>query len=374
MGSGPRATFVQDHIAQRGGAERVALSFLDALGINTVHTSVFAPERTYPEFAAVDVRPMFFSGFPLIRNNHRLAFPLMAPGFSSLEASEGVTFAASAGWSHGVRSSGRKVVYWYAPPRWIYQQNEYLGRGGWVARGVKLLTPILRAWDRRAVRSANRHLAVSNEVANRLKRFYNVDAEVIHPPITLDGPSSAVDGLRPGYLLIVSRLLSYKNVHIIAEAMERLPHLRLVIAGSGPFAHEVMRAAPENVSFIGSVSDGQLSWLYENCVALVAAAYEDFGLTPLEAAHFGRPSVALRAGGYLDTIEEGVTGQFFETLSTNDLVDAIEKTVAGTWSEGILRAHAARFSQERFVSRIRQVLDEERACLAEAEHTSVLTS
>ncbi len=355
----PRAALVQDHVAQRGGAERVGLVLLDALGIDTMHTSVFAPERTYPEFASVDVRPRWFSRLPLIRRDHRWAFPLMTTGMSRIDAPADVLVAASAGWSHGVPTHGRKVVYWYAPPRWIYQQDEYLGSRGWVTRAIRATTPLLRAWDRRAVRSVDRHLAVSEEVADRLRRFYGVEAEVVHPPITLDASPAPLPGIEPGYLLVVSRLLSYKHVHLVAEAMAQLPDRRLIVVGSGPFEDEIRRRSPGNVHLAGSVSDRELCWLYQNCSALIAAAYEDFGLTPLEAAAAGRPTVALRAGGYLDTVEEVRTGWFFESLAEDDMIPAIEKTLATSWDEATLQAHAAHFSEARFIERIRAIVAEE---------------
>lgn len=355
----PRAALVQDHVAQRGGAERVGLVLLDALGIDTLHTSVFAPDRTYPEFAAVDVRPRWFSRLPLIRRDHRYAFPLMTTGMSRIDAPADVLVAASAGWSHGVPAEGRKVVYWYAPPRWIYQQDEYLGSRGWITRVIRAATPILRAWDRRAVRSVDRHLAVSEEVAYRLRRFYGVEAEVLHPPISLEASATPMPGIEPGYLLMVSRLLSYKHVHVVAEAMAQLPDQRLLVVGSGPFEDEIRRRAPGNVHLVGSVADDELSWLYQNSSALVAAALEDFGLTPLEAAAAGRPTVALRAGGYLDTVEEGSTGWFFESLAEADMIPAIEKALATSWDEAALRAHAASFSRDRFVARIQAIVAEE---------------
>ncbi|MEL6981442.1 MAG: glycosyltransferase [Actinomycetota bacterium] len=360
----PRTALVQDHVAQRGGAERVGLVLLEALGTDTLHTSVYAPERTYPEFAAVDVRPRWFSRLPLVRRDHRYAFPLMPLGMGGIDAPADVLLTASAGWSHGVKATGRKVVYWFAPPRWIYQQDDYLGSRGWISRAVRAATPLLRIWDRRAVRSADRHLAVSEEVADRLRRFYGVEAEVVHPPLTLAGTPKPVDGIDPGYLLVVSRLLSYKHVHVVAEAMAQLPDRRLVVVGTGPFEDEIRRRAPDNVDFVGSVSDDELSWLYGNCAVLVAAAFEDFGLTPLEAADHGRPTVALRAGGYLDTIEEGRTGWFFESLAHDDVLPAIEKALATDWDPDALRAHAARFSNERFVALIQAIVEEEVRCQA----------
>ncbi len=355
----PRAALVQDHIAQRGGAERVGLVLLDALATDTLHTSVFAPRRTYPEFDAVDVRPRWFSGLPLVRRDHRWAFPLMPLGMSRLRAPADVLVAASAGWSHGVPAAGRKIVYWYAPPRWIHQQDEYLGPRGLINRAVRAATPLLRAWDQRAVASIDRHLAVSNEVADRLRRFYGVEAEVVHPPITLDGQPTPVAGVAPGFLLVVSRLLSYKHVHLVAEAMHRLPDHRLVVVGTGPFEDEIRRRAPGNVDLLGSVSDDELCWLYQNCSALVAAAYEDFGLTPLEAAANGRPSVALRAGGYLDSVDEGRTGLYFDSLHEASVAEAIERVLSTDWDPTLLRRHADHFSRQRFVDRIQAIVEEE---------------
>mgnify|MGYP001827614430 CR=1 FL=1 len=370
----PRAALVQDHVAQRGGAERVGLVLLEALGIDTLHTSVFAPDRTYPDFAEVDVRTRPFSRLPPIRRNHRLAFPLMPMGMGRIEAPADVLLAASAGWSHGVPAAGRKVVYWYAPPRWIYQQEEYLGSRGWVSRAVRAATPLLRAWDRRAVASIDRHLAVSEEVADRLRRFYGVEAAVVHPPITLDGSPTPVDGVEPGHLLVVSRLLSYKHVHVVAEAMRHLPDRRLVVVGTGPFEQEIRRRAPDNVDLVGSVSDDELCWLYQNCSVLVAAAFEDFGLTPLEAAAHGRPTVALRAGGYLDTVEEGLTGLFFESLAHGDVISAVEKALASDWDPDTLRDHAARFSQDRFIERIQAIVEEELRCQTDSSALAPRTS
>lgn len=363
-----RVALVQDHLAQMGGAERVALALVEGLGLTTLHTSVHAPERTYPGFAGIDVHPSFFSSFPLVRNDHRWAFPLMPLGFHLVRPRAEVVLAASAGWSHGVRAEGRKVVYWYAPPRWLYQQREYLSGSGIRSRAARASAPLLRAWDRRAVRTVDRHLAVSSEVANRLNRLYGVEAEVVHPPLTLNGSPRPLDGLDPGFLLVVSRLLSYKNVHVVADAMRHLPDERLVVVGNGPSEAKLRREAPANVQLVGRVSDDELCWLYANCSLLVAAAYEDFGLTPLEAASFGRPTVAFRAGGYLDTVVEGVTGHFFTTLALGEIARAIETARVMAWDSEILSTHVARFSLDAFVKRIDSIIEEERGF---AHHASL---
>lgn len=362
--------FTHDHLAQRGGAERVVQAMSDALGGVPIHTSVYTPENTYDGLGQRTVRPMWFSSLPGIRANHRWAFPLMAPGFTMLRSDAPVTVASSAGWSHGVRHKGRKVIYWYAPPRWLYQQSEYLASSGLVARSVGAMAPALRKWDRRAVASADRHLAVSTEIANRLRRIYDVEAEVLHPPVMLDAEPKPVSGLPDRFLLVVSRLMSYKNVQHVMKAIEMMPDRTLVIVGSGPFARRLHERAPSNVTFLSNLSDGELVWLYRHCTGLVAAAFEDFGLTPLEAAAQGRPAITLRSGGFLDTVEDGRTGIFFDTLRAEDIVAAIEKCEARTWDAGLLRSHAERFSAERFSARLRTVVAEEQAIWHDAQSAS----
>ena len=129
-----------------------------------------------------------------------------------------------------------------------------------------------------------------------------------------------------------------------------------MVVGSGPDESSLRALAGANVTLLGSVSDERLRWLYENCTALVAASYEDFGLTPLEAAGFGRPSAVLRWGGFLDTVVEGETGIFFDTPSPDAVADAVRTLRRDAWDADRIRAHAEAFSEARFVERIRAIV------------------
>ena len=131
------------------------------------------------------------------------------------------------------------------------------------------------------------------------------------------------------------------------------------MVGDGPERSRLEARAGPGVSFAGKLSDAQLRWCYANCRALVAASYEDFGLTPLEAAAFGRPSVALRAGGFLDTIVEGETGVLFDAPDAKLLRVAMDDVDSRSWQEEGLVAQANRFSEERFASRLQEVVVDE---------------
>jgi glycosyltransferase involved in cell wall biosynthesis len=295
-----------------------------------------------------------------------LALAFLAPTFSRLKVDAEVAVCSSSGWAHGAAVSGRKVVYCHTPARWLYQSDRYLaGSTRWASKGLGLLTPSLRRWDRRAAATADRYLVNSTAVRARVAELYGIDAEVVPPAIDVDrdAPLEAVEGVEPGFVLCVSRLLAYKNVEAVAEAFAQLPDLRLVVVGTGPLQDQIASAARSNVTVLGNVGDAGLRWLYANSAGLVAASYEDFGLTPLEAASFGKPTAALRWGGFLDTIVEGSTGVFFDDPEPGAIAEGIRELTLTTWDARALVDHAGRYSSARFTDSMRAVVDEERAQL-----------
>lgn len=354
---------VHDYLTQRGGAERVVLGMARAFPSATVHTSLYEPAATFPQFGAVSVRPSPLNTVQVLRRHHRLAFPLLAPTFASQTIDANCTVISSSGWAHGVRTTGRKVVYCHAPARWLYQRTRYLrGRGPLARTALSLAYRPLRRWDRDAARSADRYIVNSTAVRDRVRDAYGIDAHVLHPPHSIDatGQQRPVPRVRPGFILCVARLQAYKNVDAVVAAMRMCPDVRLVVVGSGPLLPELEAAAGSNVHFAGEVSDRQLRWLYDNASALIGASYEDFGLTPIEAASFGVPTIARRDGGYLDTVVEGRTGAFFDDLTPAAIADAIGRTLSAHWDHDVVRAHADAFSEPRFIARLRQlVLDPE---------------
>ncbi len=363
-----RVALVHDYLTQRGGAERVVLSMLKAFPDAPVYTSLYDPDGTYPEFRAADIRTTALDRVPLLRGHHRLALPFLAPAFSNTEVEADVALCSTSGWAHGVHVTGRKIVYCHSPARWLYATDDYLGSRARPARlALAGLRRPLEHWDRNAAASADRYLTNSSVVKRRIARVYGIVAEVVPPPPVLDpaGPQHRVEGLDPGFLLCVSRLLPYKNVGAVVAAFTELLSERLVVVGTGPEEERLRAGAPRNVSFLGSVSDERLRWLYANSTGLLSASYEDYGLTPLEAASFGKPSAVLRAGGFLDTVVDGSSGVFFDRPEQSSIEEAIRTLARRPWRDEVLRARAEHFSEEHFISRLRSVvLDEELADVA----------
>lgn len=352
-----QVAIVHDYLSQTGGAERVVLSMLRAFPDAPVYTSVYDPDRTFPEFRDVDVRPIgWLNAIGPLRRNHRVGLPLYGPAFRRLEVTADVVLCSSSGWAHHVNAHGRKIVYCYTPARWLYQKSVYLrGRPVFYGAALSALSGPLRAHDQAAASTADCYLTSSTEVRRRIEELYRVDAEVIAPPpaLAVSGPVSAVGGVDPGYLLVVSRLLPYKNVDVVMAAAEQTGR-RLVIVGDGPDRRRLTRAAGSNVTMVGTVDDSELRWLYRNCQAVIALSHEDFGLVPVEANAFGVPVVVLRWGGFLDTVVDGQTGVFCETPDVTALASALERFDSVSWDRAKLHAHAAGFSEERFVRRLRE--------------------
>jgi glycosyltransferase involved in cell wall biosynthesis len=356
-----RVALAHDYLTQRGGAERVVLSMLAAFPEAELHTLLYDPAGTFPEFSAARIRACPLNRVSPFRRNHRLAFPVLAPFTSRLRIDADVVVCSSSGWAHGFRTTGAKVVYCHSPARWLYQPDAYLrGAGAAVRLAARSLRSPLKRWDRRAARTAARYVVNSSHVARSVHEQYGIDAEVLPPPpaLTPEGGQTRVEGIEPGYVLCVSRLLPYKNVDAVVRAFERLPDERLVVVGDGPLREQLRGLAGPNVTLLGKVADGSLRWLYEHASALVVASLEDYGLTPLEAASFDTPTAALRFGGLVDTVADGETGLFFGDPRPGEIATVLRAVLGESWDPAALEAHAAQFSRERFVQRLREIVEE----------------
>ena len=370
----PKMVLAHDYLTQRGGAERVVSCLAEVFPRSPIITSLHSPEDTFPAFdgRAVVASPLNLSW--LMRHRFRLGLPLYGWIFehARLPRDTDIVVASSTGFAHGIRTppGARKIVYCHSPARFLYLMNDYLGGPwwrspqGWV---LKALHPVLVARDRRAAATADRYLCNSSVVRDRIKEVYGIDATVVHPPHTLDpaGSQEPVPGLAdhdgtggPGrFFLTVSRLMPYKNVHVLLKAFAELPGERLVVVGKGPQREELHAAAPGNVTFLEGIPDAQLRWLYAHAAAVMAPSKEDYGLTPVEGFSFGTPALALRAGGYLDTVIDGVSGYFFGKATPEMVMDAVKKILSLPLDRQAILEHAEQFSPEAFKARLRAEVD-----------------
>ncbi len=164
--------------------------------------------------------------------------------------------------------------------------------------------------DAVALGEARRVFATSRNVADRLRRFNGVEAELLpHPPQALPYRTAPSEG----YVLSVNRLDRAKRIDLLIEAAKRRPGLRVVIAGEGPDRERLeglARGSNGQVEFAGRVDDPTLADLYARCLAVYYAPVdEDFGMVPYEAFLSEKPVVTTAdAGGPLEVVHDRRTG------------------------------------------------------------------
>ena len=363
----PRLAIAHDYLTQRGGAERVVLALHRAFPEAPIYTTLYNPEGTFPEFENATIITSPLNRVGLLRRYHRLALPLLPLTASCLKVPAHVAVVSTTGWAHGFKFTGEKLVYCHSPARWLYLRDQYLGdekKNSVIGVGLRVINPLLRFWDQRAAARSEHYVANSTAIQKRIARVYGKDVPIIFPPYC--GGATRVEepiaGLQEftaagDYFLLVSRLMCYKNVDEAIKACNRAGK-KLLIIGHGPEKDKLLKLSGPNVRIISGISDEQLCSAYRHCLALLAVSHEDFGITPLEAGASGKPVIAYRAGGYLDTIREGLNGVFIEQPTSEQIEAAIRKFNPEEWDKQAIKNYIARFSEERFIDEIRQAVDE----------------
>lgn len=352
-----------DYLTQRGGAERVVLALHKAFPEAPIYTTLYDPELTYPEFKECTVITSPLNIFPLFRKDHRLALPLLPLFSSRMKVNAEQAIVSTTGWAHGFNLPENSIIYCHSPARWIYLTDQYMGNriNKGIARIFKAMRPFLRMWDRAAAARHPHYLANSSIIQQRIFDVYGKRADIVFPPYSINdkGNQSAIPGLEKfmadGYFMVVSRLLPYKNVQCAVEAFAGIDQ-KLLVIGSGPMLEELKELSTENVAFASNISDEQIQYAYAHASALLAVSHEDFGITPLEGGAFGKPTIALHAGGFLDTIIEGVNGTFIDTPSADDIRKAVLNFDPASYAATDIKKHVEMFCEERFITQIQEQL------------------
>jgi glycosyltransferase involved in cell wall biosynthesis len=363
-----KIAIVHDYFTQLGGAEKVAEELYNMLPNADLFATVALTNRMPDTLRGVPIRTSWMQKLPKMKEYYRLYFPLYPLAVSSLDLSAyDLVISSSSGYVKGVRanSDAIHVCYCHTPMRWVWSFDSYSARESFGA-GVRAVLPTLirglRYWDESAARQPDHFVANSKTVAARIQRAYGRSAEVIVPPIDINRFKLSRD--QDDYYVVLARLVSYKRVDLAVSACTRLGR-KLVVIGSGTALESLKAQAGPTIQFLGRVPDEEVEFHVSRCRALIFPGEEDFGMAPLEVAAAGRPTIAFRAGGAIETVVEDVTGVFFDEQTTEALVDAIERFEQREWPSSVLRRHAEGFSSEvfrerftRFLRRIGAPIDE----------------
>lgn len=340
-----KIALVHDWLNQIGGAENVLETLVGMYPGAPIFTSIYAPDRMPDTYREWDIRVTWLDRLPGIHRHHQPFLPLYPMAFNRLDLSDcDVVLSNKSGFCHGVQTGkALHICYCLAPTRYVWQFDLYMRRErvpGPLAVMLKPLVTTLKGWDYRAAQRVGHFIAISSDIQRRITEFYHRDSFIIYPPVETDRyqPASTHDD----YYLVVSRLVPYKRVDLAVAACTQLG-LPLKVAGSGRDREKLEAMAGPTVEFLGYVPDADLPDLMARCKAFIFPGLEDFGIAPVEAQAAGRPVIAFRGGGALDTVIEGQTGLFFDRPTVESLCDALRRFGAMTFSPSACRRHAERF-------------------------------
>ena len=354
-----RIALVHDYFVQMGGAERVAEAMHDSFPSAPMYTTVALPQSLPGRLRTADIRTSLMQRLPNLDRRFRHYFMLYPFAVEHFDLSEfDLIFSSSSGYAKGVRRrrNAIHVCYCHTPMRWVWRYDDYVAREGF-GNASRLALPILlwglRKWDLRASRQPNYYIANSRLVAQRIKKIYGREAFVIPPPIDVNRfhMSDEIDD----YYLVLSRLMPYKRIDLAIEACKRM-NRKLIVIGDGPDRARLESLADDRIEFLGRQPDAIVNYYAARCRALMFPGEEDFGMAPLEANAAGRPVIAYRGGGAVETVEEGVTGVFFDRANSQSMAEAIEKFEGLRWNQYTLRSHAEKFDRTVFAFRVLQFL------------------
>lgn len=354
-----RVAVVHDWLTGMRGGEAVLEAILDALPGAELFTLIHYPGSVSPKIESRTIHTSSVQALAQRASDYRQLLPLFPRAVRQWDFRAYDRIVSS---SHcvakGVDAKGKPhLSYCHTPMRYIWDRfDDYFPRSRPLRRAAMMsLAPWLRRWDVQTAAGVTRFVANSAFVRDRIRRYYDRDAEVVHPFVDdafLDVPLGEERG---DYHLVVSALVPYKKIDL-AIAAAVASNRRLVVLGGGPLLDELRARAGTNVELLGSVPRDVIIDYISRARSLILPGVEDFGITPLEAMALGTPVVALGEGGVRDSVLDGETGIFFDRAEVDSLRRALDQVEARQWDRETIRARARLFSRATFDRRFREQL------------------
>jgi glycosyltransferase involved in cell wall biosynthesis len=345
----PRVALVHDFLLDLRGAERVFLAMCDVWPDADVFTAVYDEAGTEGRFAGRSVHTSFLQRLRPSARTFRSLLPLYPAAIESFDLSGyDLVVSSSSAWAHAVicDEGTAHVCYCHNPFRYAWNDRDRTladRRDPLTRTLLRSLFRRWRQWDWIAAQRVDRYLTNSRTTQARIKTYFHRDAEVVYPPVE-------TSRFRPGpvgdHYLVLSELMPHKHIDMTIRAFNRLRR-PLVVVGDGPEGRRLRRLARENVTFTGRLSDAQAARLLQSCRALVVAATEEFGIAAVEAQAAGRPVIAPRSGGTLETVRDGVTGCFWSG-GPEELAEAVSALDDSAIDPSDCVENAARFDTSVF--------------------------
>ena len=364
-----KVALVHDWLTGMRGGEKVLERIARMHPEAPIYTLLWNRGSISPELEAHPIHTSFVQGLPEAATRYRWYLPMFPAAIERFDLSSyDVVLSTSHCVAKSVRTGPRTfhLSYVHTPMRHIWELDpQYFppGRFPWPASWyVRQTCARLRVWDTRTATRPTALLCNSRFIADRIRRHWGRDADVVYPPVE-------VGRFRPeprsrDYYLLSGAFAPYKRGELAIEACRRLGR-RLVVAGSGQEERKLRSLMGPEVEFRGWVEEDALPDLYAGARALLFPGEEDFGIMPVEAMACGCPVIALGRGGVLETVgrdagpgalarvEAGQAalvggGVLFGRQSVEGICEAILAFEGARFDPAALRARAQPFDAAAF--------------------------
>jgi glycosyltransferase involved in cell wall biosynthesis len=348
-----KVALVYDRVNKWGGAERLLLALKKIFPQAYLYTSV--ADFNKAEWATQSfnsIKTSFIQKIPFAKSRHDFFAGLMPLAFESFNFDEfDLVISVTSEAAKGIitKPKTRHICICLTPTRYLWSGYEFYFRNKVFRRLAAPVTSYLRIWDKVAAQRPDSYIAISKEVEMRIKKYYGRESKLVYPPVMLRGPKNSEP--KGKYFLVVSRLVPYKRVDLAIKACNKLK-LPLVVVGEGSKSLYLKMISGPTIRFVSKLTDEKLSSYYKNCRALIFPGLEDFGLSMAEAQSMGAPVIAYRAGGALEIVKEGETGEFFDKQDPQSLTLLLAKWNDKRYNRELIIKSAQRFSFNNFRTEI----------------------
>lgn len=255
------------------------------------------------------------------------------------------------------------IAYVHSPARWAWSEDMRHGEASSLPgrAALAVLARLAMETELRAAPRLSTVVANSTAVAERIRRHWNRESTVVHPPVDTEYFTPDLDVPRGDYFLLAGRLVPYKRPDIAIDAAIRA-RVPLVVAGGGRDIDRCRkRAEGHPVTFAGRVSNEEFRRLLRGAKALLMPGEEDFGIVPVEAMACGTPVIAVCVGGACDSVVDGVTGRLIpfgdDEAVIESFADELVRFDSGAFDPAAIRRRAEEFSRPVFRRRMAEVAE-----------------
>jgi glycosyltransferase involved in cell wall biosynthesis len=349
-------------LSMRGG-EKVLEALGDLYPDADIFTLVYDEKNISSKLKAHKIKTSFLQKIPGSIRHYQSLLPLMPYALENIDLTDyDLIISSESGPAKGIipRPDALHVCYCHSPMRYLWDHYHlYRDNAGLAGKlAMPLMATRLRQWDVSTSVRVDQFVANSRHVANRIRKYYRRDAQIIHPPVAVDefAPSKDIGD----FYLCAGQLVKYKRVDLAVAAFTRMKK-KLVVIGEGEELARLRSIAGPTITFMGHQPFSVLKDCMAACKALVFPGQEDFGIVPVEVMASGRPVIAFGSGGALDTVVDGWSGVLFNDQTVEGLVDAIDRyeTQEARFIPAIIRNHARQFSETTFKSKISLLIEGE---------------